>query len=84
MHELDFISGTLGKAYGVHGGYVAADAHLIDAIRSFAPGFIFTTSFPPAVAAAAQASVRYLKDSKEERTQHQQHAALLKTMLAER
>jgi 5-aminolevulinate synthase len=83
MDQLDFISGTLGKAYGCSGGYVAASATMIDAIRSFAPGFIFTTSIPPAVCAAASASVEYLKESKTERATHQAHAARLKELLTE-
>mmetsp|Transcript_1612 Transcript_1612/g.3284 ORF Transcript_1612/g.3284 Transcript_1612/m.3284 type:complete len:572 (-) Transcript_1612:295-2010(-) len=67
MDRLDFISGTLGKAYGVHGGYLAGSEKAMDFLRSYCPGFIFTTSVPPAVAAAAAASVAYLKESPHER-----------------
>jgi 5-aminolevulinate synthase len=81
MHRLDIINGTLAKAYGVMGGYIAASAKMCDAIRSYAPGFIFTTSLPPAVAAGAAASVAYLKRAPELRVKHQQQAAALKLRL---
>ena len=81
MHRLDIINGTLAKAYGVMGGYIAASAKMCDAIRSYAPGFIFTTSLPPAVAAGAAASVRHLKTDSALRERHQQQAAALKLRL---
>jgi 5-aminolevulinate synthase len=83
MQRLDIIEGTLAKAYGVMGGYVAASATLIDVIRSHAPGFIFTTSLAPVLAAGALASLRHLKLSTEERARHQERAAALKRRLAE-
>jgi 5-aminolevulinate synthase len=80
--NIDIIEGTLAKAFGVMGGYIAADAELIDAIRSFAPGFIFTTSLPPALSAGALASIRWLKAHNEVRILHQERAAALKARLA--
>ena len=81
MDRIDIINGTLAKAYGVMGGYIAASAKMCDAIRSYAPGFIFTTSLPPAVAAGAAASVRYLKENGELREKQQEAASVLKLRL---
>ncbi|MEN3748038.1 5-aminolevulinate synthase [Sphingomonas sp. HF-S3] len=81
--RLTVIEGTLGKAFGVMGGYIAADRMIIDVIRSYAPGFIFTTSLSPVLVAGALASVRHLKGSSIERDGQQAAAATLKTMMAD-
>jgi 5-aminolevulinate synthase len=83
MDRVDVIEGTLAKAFGALGGYVAASRPIIDAIRSYAPGFIFTTALPPAVAAAAVTSIRHLKVSSAERGAQHRHAALTKQALRE-
>lgn len=83
MDKVDIVSGTLGKAFGVVGGYIAASAVLIDMIRSYAPGFIFTTSLPPAVVSGALTTVQYLKTSSRERQLQQLNTRLLKARLAE-
>ncbi len=83
MGEVDIIQGTLAKAYGVIGGYIASRRVIVDMVRSVAPGFIFTTSQPPAIAAGANASIRYLMESQAERELHQKNATQLKAVLAE-
>ena len=81
--RIDIINGTLGKAFGVQGGYIAGDALIIDAVRSVASGFIFTTSTSPVICSGALASIKYLKDHNELRVKHQERASSLKRMLSE-
>jgi len=82
MERIDVIEGTLAKAFGCLGGYISGSANLIDAVRSYAPGFIFTTALPPAVCAAATAAIRHLKASHWERQRHQERAARVKATLS--
>jgi 5-aminolevulinate synthase len=81
MHRIDILEGTLAKAFGCLGGYIAAKTNIIDAVRSYAPGFIFTTALPPAICSAATAAIRHLKSSQWERERHQDRAARLKAIL---
>ena len=81
--RVDIVNGTLGKAFGVQGGYIAADADIVDSIRSMAAGFIFTTSMSPVTCAGAMAAVKYLKEHNEVRVRHQERATKLKNLLRE-
>ena len=81
MHRIDVLEGTLAKAYGCLGGYIAASKDIVDAVRSYAPGFIFTTALPPAICSAATAAIKHLKSSTWERERHQDRASRLKAVL---
>ena len=81
VRRVDVIEGTLAKAFGCLGGYIAASEEIVDAVRSYAPGFIFTTALPPAICAAATAAIRHLKGSSWERERHQERAARVKAVL---
>jgi 5-aminolevulinate synthase len=82
-HRPTLVEGTFGKAYGLMGGYLAGPAHVIDFVRSFAPGFIFTTALPPSICAGALASVTYLMKSSQERERHQERVTAVKSALTQ-
>src|SRR5580692_8681754 len=82
MARIDILEGTLAKAFGCLGGYIAATANIIDAVRSYAPGFIFTTALPPPICSAATAAIKHLKASNWERERHQDRAARTKAILS--
>jgi 5-aminolevulinate synthase len=83
MDRIDIVEGTLAKGFGVMGGYIAANKAIIDAVRSYAPEFIFTTALPPALCAAARASIEHLKNSSTEREAHRRQAELTKVILGD-